>query len=110
MAKNEKLFQDIAAAMSKKNKAITLSNLFGKPSIKVDGKPFACYFQDEMVFKLQGDDHAEAIGLKGAKLFDPSGTGRAMKEWVQVPAKFSGDWADYAAKALKYVESEKKKK
>ena len=38
-----------------------------------------------MVFKLEGDDHAQALALPGAQLFDPMG-GRPMKAWVQVPA------------------------
>ena len=57
----------------------------------------------EMVFKLSGDDHKNALALNGAKLFDPSGMNRPMKEWVVVPIKYSGKWESLAIEALKYV-------
>jgi len=56
-----------------------LSHLFGKPCLKTNGKAFVCFFENQMVFKLTGDHHAEALRLNGSKLFDPSGKGRAMK-------------------------------
>ncbi len=79
------------------------SQMFGKPCFKINGKAFMCFIENEMVFKLTGDSHKEATGLKGAKLFDPSGKGRAMKEWVQVPGSHSGTWEQFAKEALKYV-------
>ncbi len=81
------------------------SQMFGKPCFKVNGKAFICFFQEEMVFKLEGDAHKEAMGLGGAKLFDPSGKGRAMKEWVQLPAKHSARWEYFAKAAMKYVKA-----
>ncbi|TCJ14149.1 hypothetical protein EPD60_09080 [Flaviaesturariibacter flavus] len=71
--------------------------LFGKPCFKREGKAFLCLFQNEMVFKLTGPGHARALAVPGAQLFDPSGKGRPMKEWVQVPAQ--GDWEGFAAEA-----------
>lgn len=99
MTKQETLFvttgQQIADAVQ--------SQMFGKPCFKINGKAFVCFFQDEMVFKLQGDVHAAAMQLKGAQLFDPSGKGRAMKEWVQLPAQHAAKWPQFAAEAAKYV-------
>lgn len=77
--------------------------MFGKPCFKVNGKAFICFFQNEMVFKLQGDNHKAAIGLKGSQLFDPSGKKRPMNEWVQVPFAHSDRWEKFAEEALKYV-------
>jgi hypothetical protein len=79
------------------------SRMFGKPCFKIGGKAFICYFSDCMVFKLQGDAHAGAMALKGAVLFDPSGKGRAMKEWVQVPFQHKAEWAALARAAYCYV-------
>jgi hypothetical protein len=56
-----------------------------------------------MVFKLTGDTHKEALSLDGSRLFDPSGKGRAMKEWVQVSAKHKSKWKQYATDSFKYV-------
>lgn len=81
------------------------SQMFGKPCFKVNGKAFMCFFQDCLVFKLEGKTHEAALKLKGAVLFDPSGKGRAMKEWVQVPATHKAKYADLAKEAMNYVKS-----
>lgn len=79
------------------------SQMFGKPCFKINGKAFICFFQDEMVFKLTDKAHKEALVLEGSKLFDPSGKGRAMKEWVQVSFTHKAKWAKFAKEALAYV-------
>lgn len=83
--------------------AATASKMFGMPCIKIGGKAFAGYLDGAMVFKLQGDDHAHALALDGAHLFDPTGQGRAMKEWVVVPAKHADVWLELGQQALQYV-------
>jgi hypothetical protein len=105
--KNKAGFEAIAVELGKKNKLAELSQMFGKPCIKIGGKAFSCYFQDEMVFKLGGDFHKQAMALKGSKLFDPSGSGRAMKEWVQVKAAHKAEWKKLAEEAMKYTELKK---
>lgn len=79
------------------------SQMFGKPCFKINGKAFVCFFQNEMVFKLTGDAHKEALSLDGSKLFDPSGKNRPMKEWVQVSYNNADLWDTFAKEALKYV-------
>ncbi|WP_428541419.1 hypothetical protein [Profundibacter sp.] len=79
------------------------SQMFGKPCFKTGGKAFVAYFQDAMVFKLTGDAHTRALALEGAQLFDPSGKGRAMKEWVQVPFAHKDLWPELASAARDYV-------
>ncbi|MDF3026047.1 MAG: hypothetical protein K0S23_354 [Fluviicola sp.] len=81
------------------------SQLFGKPCFKAEGKAFVCFFKNAMVFKLSGDSHTEALCLDGTHLFDPSGKGRPMKEWVQVPFVYHDKWEKYAREALNYVNS-----
>ena len=81
MTKEEKLYTEIGQSLD----GAEQSQMFGKPCFKINGKAFVCFFQDCMVFKLTGNDHAAALKLKGAILFDPSGKGRAMKVWGQVP-------------------------
>jgi hypothetical protein len=103
MAKEEELYNEIGGSL----KGTELSQMFGKPALKIKGKAFACFFQESMVFKLTGDEHAAAIKLKGAKLFDPSGKGRAMKEWVQVPFAHKAKWEVMAKAAMSYVKKGK---
>ncbi len=99
MAKEEKLYTEIG----QKIKGSEESQMFGKPCFKINSKAFICFFQEEMVFKLSGDSHKEALALKSSKLFDPSGKKRPMKEWVQVPYAHKDNWAEYAKVAFAYV-------
>lgn len=77
----------------------TESQMFGKPCFKIEGKAFACFFAECMVFKLGGESHSRALALEGAMLFDPSGKGRPMKAWVQVPAAHAALWPALAREA-----------
>ena len=95
-------YEDVTQEMSLKHKA-EASQMFGMPTLKIKGKAFAVLFDDKMVFKLTDDDHAKALKLKGAKLFQHLWSKRTMKEWVQVPAIHSKQWLKFAESALKYV-------
>lgn len=99
MTEEEKIYLSIG----QKIKGAEQSQMFGKPCFKSSGKAFVCFFQNEMVFKLTGDIHQEALSLAGSQLFDPSGKRRPMKEWIQVPSEHSDKWTKYAKEALKYV-------
>lgn len=104
MDEAEKLFKEIGT----KIKTAELSQMFGKPCFKVNSKAFICFFKGEMVFKLTDQKHKEALSLDGAQLFDPSGKGRAMKEWVQVPYNYKDKWSAFAKSAFEYVRSTSK--
>ena len=99
MTKAEELYLSIG----QKLKGAEESQMFGKPCFKISGKAFMCFFENEMVFKLTGDTHQEALQLKDSQLFDPSGKKRPMKEWVQVSYANKDKWTTYAKDALKYV-------
>ncbi len=73
--------------------------MMGMPSLKANGKLFAGQRGEDMVFKLGGDDHARALALEGAHLFEPM-AGRQMKEWVVVPNALSTEWSSLAEAAL----------
>ncbi len=99
MTAEEVLFIAIGKGIAKSEQ----SQMFGKPCFKINGKAFVCFFQNTMVFKLSGDSHHEALSLDGAKLFDPSGKNRPMKEWVQVPYVYQDKWKKFAVAAFDYV-------
>lgn len=99
MTKEEILYIEIGQGLEN----AVQSQMFGKPCFKINGKAFTCFFQNEMVFKLTGEAHQEALGLDGSQMFDPSGRNRPMKEWVQVPADYSDKWAGFATEAVDYV-------
>ncbi|MGE5425130.1 MAG: hypothetical protein ACM3N9_07180 [Syntrophothermus sp.] len=79
------------------------SQMFGKPCFKINGKAFISFFQDAMVFKLDGQNHAEALALGESRMFDPSGKGRPMKEWVQVTFDHKDRWREFALAAFRKV-------
>lgn len=85
--------------------AVVASAMFGMPTLKVNGKAFVGVCGDDLVFKLTGGDHARALALKGAVLFDPSGTGRPMKEWVVVPKAHAKTWGGFAEASAAFVAS-----
>ena len=104
MSRYLNVFEKITTDMTKKYPEVELSQMFGKPCLKVNGKAFCCFFDGDMVFKLIGIDHQKAMVLKGSKLFDPSGAGKPMKEWVQVYISQADKWARLAVAAKHYVE------
>lgn len=89
------------------NASVEASQMFGKACLKVDGKAFMAQHLNFVVFKLADPDHAKTLALPGAKLWDPSGKGRAMKEWVAVPADASKSFVTLAKAALAYVAATK---
>jgi hypothetical protein len=87
------------------NKSVTSGQMFGKACLKVKGKAFISLHNEKVVFKLAGEPHQKAMGLKGAELWDPSGKGRPMKEWVALPITDARAFKSFAENALAYVGS-----
>src|SRR5947209_20428681 len=98
-------YDAVAGEVTATSSAIT-GQMFGMPCLKNNGKAFAGFYQNAMVFKLGAPRHAEALALSGALLFDPSGRGRPMKEWVVVPVEHASRWPELAQEALRYVSGE----
>lgn len=96
------VYDTVVADVTATSPAIA-SQMFGMPCLKIEGKAFAGYYRESMVFKLVGVEHAQALAVPGAELFDPSGRGRPMKEWVVVPYDAANRWLDMARAALTYV-------
>jgi hypothetical protein len=93
-ASTEAAYAQLAADLGAETSA-----MFGMPALKLAGKAFAGLFGDAIVFKLDGTHHATALALAGAELFDPSGSGRAMKAWVVVPSAHATRWPALGAAA-----------
>src|SRR5690349_10285941 len=98
------LFDQIARDLAVSYNGVSAGKIFGTPCIKTHGKALAAFFQGDIALKLAGDDHRAALALEGARLWDPSGKHRPMKEWVQIPFACAHAWPDLAARALHYVE------
>ena len=101
-------YDAVTSEITATSPAVT-SKMFGMPCLKnSNGKAFAGYYQGAMTFKLGAPRHAEALALSGARLFDPSGMGRPMKEWVEVPSEHASRWLELAREAMRYVDSASK--
>jgi len=96
-------YNEVAAELVATSPAVA-GKMFGMPCLKNNGKAFAGFYQDAMAFKLPVPWHTEALALSGARLFDPSGRGRPMKEWVEVPAEHASRWLELAREAMRYVD------
>lgn len=77
--------------------------MFGKKCIKVNGKAAIALFNESLVFKLPDISHEHAMSLSGSILWDPSGKGRPMKEWVQVLLKHKSEFAGLSESSANYV-------
>ena len=99
MTKEEHAYHEAAGQCPDADK----SQMFGKPCYKINGKAFVAFFQNDMVFKLAADQLSEALALAGAHLFDPSGKGRPMKEWVQIPSAHIHTWSRFTVAAYDFV-------
>jgi hypothetical protein len=84
------------------NDDVAPATMMGMPSVKRADKLVAGFWQDAMVFKLPVEaERKAALALDGAHLFDPSGMGRPMREWVVVPPAHSAEWSRLAELALR---------
>ena len=98
IAEYEKLVAAFAEA-----EGVSTALLFGKPCLKIHGKAFVAQHKDKVVFKLKGANHQKALSLSGAILWDPSDTGRPMKEWVALPPSEANRFEALSNAALAYV-------
>jgi hypothetical protein len=96
-------YDEIADDLAARNAEVELGQMMGMPAIKAGGKMIGGFSRSEeaMVFKLTNPMERElALALAGAHLFDPSGKGRPMKEWVAVPMAHADRWPELAQQAL----------
>jgi hypothetical protein len=75
---------------------------FGAPAAKVEGKIFLALWHGSLVARLGAEevDHRVLAG-QGVR-FDPSGKGRAMKDWLEASAEHA-EWTELALGALAFT-------
>lgn len=98
-------YDEICDDMAAQHAEVKLGQMMGMPCLKADGKMIGGFWRQEeaMVFKLPGErEHAAALRLEGAHLFDPGGRGRPFREWVVVPAAHAAEWPRLAEQALAF--------
>jgi len=75
--------------------------LYGKPSLSLQGRPFAAYQPDAMAFHLHGRVLAQALALPGARPWAPRVAEGSAPGWVLLPAEHALRWNRYALEALR---------
>ena len=103
MSKPEVLFHKIASELP----YAVEGKLFGAMCLKSqNGKAFAIFWKDCVLFKLDEKAQQDALKLEGSKigshLYDPK---RPMNGWVSIPYEQSHTWLDLARCALQNVKS-----
>jgi len=99
MTKSEELFHTIASGLPDTKEG----KMFGALCIKApNGKAGVMFWNDDMIFKLSGEDEKEALALKGAKVFTPM-DGRSMNGWTHIPKAHSIKWLEFAEAAMDNV-------
>ena len=105
MNKAEELFHQLAKNIpdSKEGK------MFGALCLKTSsGKAAAMFWNDSMIFKLDGQAEKEALNLDGARVGTHLyNSNSPMKGWVQIPFKHSAQWKGYAQSAIANVKENK---
>jgi len=100
----EEVWAGIAKTELARRPDITAGTGFGKyRGLRVSGKIFAMFIQDELVVKLAKVRVDELVATRGARNFDP-GHGRLMKEWAVMPEAVVGEWPALVGEARSYVD------
>jgi hypothetical protein len=93
-------YDEIIELLGERDPEVHAGKMFGMPTFMRGRKAFGGLTHGDLVFKLTGPQHAEALALAGAALFDPGDLGRPMKQWVVIPAAHRKTWPAFAQAAL----------
>jgi hypothetical protein len=94
-------YEEIVDALTSWYPEVRASRIFGMPCLKRSGRVIVGFTRGAMVFKFTSpDDHARALALPGAHLFDPSGRDEPFRQWVVVPPEHAGAWDELAYTAF----------
>jgi len=95
-------FDKIGESLGRSHSATT-GQMFGKKCIKVGNKACIALYNEDIVFKIPREEVEELLALEGSVLWDPSGKGRAMKEWIQIPNAHSNQYIKLAKTSAEYI-------
>jgi hypothetical protein len=98
----QKAFDALTEELARTKKA-EMARMFGKQCMTYRGNGFMAFSDGDLALKLSGQTREDALRLEGSRLWDPSGQGRAMKEWVLIPSVHAPKWSGLAQKSLEYI-------
>jgi hypothetical protein len=81
--------------------------MFGYPAYFVNGKLFACLYEEGVAIKIPENKAQELVGREGIIYFQPQGR-RKMREWIQInredPEEYRDD-GEIFLNSIRYVAS-----
>jgi hypothetical protein len=75
---------------------------FGTPAAKIEGKIFMALWRGRLVARIGADEVDARVVARGGERFDPSGKGKAMKDWLEADAEPS-EWTELALSAIAFT-------
>lgn len=82
--------------------AVERCRWFGTPAAKVEGRIFVALWRGRLIARLGADEVDARVVAGGGVRFDPSGKGRAMKDWLEADAEHD-EWLELALGALTFT-------
>ena len=81
----ETVFADLSSELA--GAGASAGHLFGARALTLEGTAFACLHRDAIALKLGAGSpaHQQALGIRGAELWDPSGQQHPFNDWVCIP-------------------------
>jgi hypothetical protein len=96
----DEVFEDVVEELSPRG--VTAGRMFGARSMMLDGKAVACLTHGLLAVKLGRDEpeHAAALALEGAEVWEPGGQGKPFHDWVALPPEQVDEWSQFAGAAV----------
>ena len=85
--------------------SVSEGQMMGMPMLKAQGKMFGGCFEGQLVVKIGRERVHELLDAGRARPFDPSGRGRPMKDWAQLPEP-NEDWLALAREARRLADAD----
>lgn len=97
MAAYEAVLDDVAMAGD-----VERAVWFGTPAAKVEGRIFMCVWRGRLVARLGAEEVDQRVLSGDGVRFDPSGKGKAMKDWLESTAE-PEEWTELALSAIAFT-------
>lgn len=107
MATSVETFQKIYSEFPEKYDGVTQGNMMRADALKVNGKVFCFFYEENMCFKLGKNANPERSELADAWLLSPFKNKPPMKGWFVVPFSDAEIWVQLAEEAMLVVGSGK---